>query len=636
MTDPLDPVRAVMQAPEDIGQADVPLAGVAPGPDVSGHDDWLPDADGTGPDFQMGDDPGHDPDDRAPPGADDPDLPPAARCVGLPLNDLGNARRFVIHFGRDLIFVPNLGWYCWTGQVWSADPDEMLVRGFAQRISALIEAELDHTRFDPWVLSAAAELGDAFTELAALKLIPLKSLTEEQKAEKQELEQKVRFGVSAKKEIAGTRGEIKSHALATGNGQKIEQLQFQAQTTLFQPVEALDAHPLAINTLSGVLQFARPLTAKSAATVTLLPHDRTQLHTKIMPVSWNPDARCDRFLQDLCRVQPDPLMRGFLQRWFGLSMTGLTGEQKLVFLHGGGRNMKSVIVDLMARIMGDYSATAKIESLIGKNRRSGGDATPDLVPLIGARMVRASEPEAGEQLQEAKIKELTGGEPILIRALNKGFVEVYPQFKLTITGNTKPEIRGTDDGIWRRVLLVPFLVQIPKTEIIDKDVFDGILWEERDGILQWLAEGLLDYLENGLQEPAAVIDATAEYREESDPLGQFLTDCCVVSGEARDVIRVAGLTEAFHYWQIERGAGQWKAGTVHRRLAAMAKHWRHPASGVTFVKGKSSLMQYEGIRLTDIFKDRFDRAPKDRDGRITGPATEAQAGIHDNPYEADF
>lgn len=631
MTDPLDPVRAVMQAPEDIGQADVPLASAAPG-----NDDWLPDADGTGPDFEHSGDPGPDSDGRAPPGTDDPDLPPAARCVGLPLNDLGNARRFVIHFGRDLIFVPNLGWHCWTGQVWSADPDDMRVRGHAQRISPLILAELDHLTFDPWVLESASGLTDVYADLAVLKSIPPKDMTPEQRVEKADLEQKKSFGTAAKRGIAASRDEIRAHALATGNARSIAALQYEAQTALFRPVEALDAHPLAINTLSGVLQFARPPVPGASPTVTLIPHDRAQLHTKIMPVKWDPKASCARFLHELGRVQPDPLMRAFLQRWFGLSMTGLTGEQKLVFLHGGGRNMKSVIVDLMARIMGDYATTAKIESLIGKNRRSGGDATPDLVPLIGARMVRASEPEAGEQLQEAKIKELTGGEPILIRALNKGFVEVYPKFKLTITGNTKPEIRGTDDGIWRRVLLVPFLVQIPKTEIIDKDVFDAILWEERDGILQWLAEGLLDYLEHGLQEPVAVTQATAEYREESDPLGQFLTDCCVVSGEARDVIRVASLTDAFHYWQLERGVGQWKGATVHKRLAAMAKHWRHPASGASFIKGKSSLMQYEGIRLTDMFKDRFDRAPKDRDGRITGPAAEAQSDLHANPYEADF
>ena len=632
MTDPLDPVRTVMQAPEDIGQADVPLASDT----AAGNGDWLPDADGTGPDFELSGDPGPVPDDRARPGADDPDLPPAARCVGLPLNDLGNARRFVIHFGQNLIFVPNLGWYCWTGQVWSADPDDMVVRGYAQRISPLITAELDHLKFDPWVERSAEELGDVFTQLAALKAIPLKLLTEEQKAEKAELEQRLRFGVAAKKDMAASRDEISAHALRTGNARAIADLQFEAQTALFQPVDALDAHPLSVNTLSGVLQFTRPAAPGDLSSVTLLPHDRAQLHTKIMPVQWNPDARCDRFLADLTRVQPDPAMRGFLQRWFGLSMTGLTGEQKLVFLHGGGRNMKSVIVDLMARIMGDYATTAKIESLIGKNRRSGGDATPDLVPLIGARMVRASEPEAGEQLQEAKIKELTGGEPILVRALNKGFVEVYPQFKLTITGNTKPEIRGTDDGIWRRVLLVPFLVQIPKSEIIDKDVLDAILWRERDGILQWLAEGLLDYLQNGLQEPAAVTQATAEYREESDPLGQFLTDCCLVTAESRDVIRSATLTEAFGYWQIERGVGQWKGTTVQKRLAAMARHWRHPVSGASFVKAKSSLMQYEGLRLTDTFRERFDRAPKDRDGRITGPATEVPSDPHANPYEADF
>lgn len=105
-------------------------------------------------------------------------------------------------------------------------------------------------------------------------------------------------------------------------------------------------------------------------------------------------------------------------------MTGLI-EQKFAFWYGSGANGKSVLIDLMAKMLGEYAATAKIESLTGRNRRSGGDATPDLVPLMGARMVRASEPEEGERLQEGVIKELTGGEPILVRALQKDFVEVH-------------------------------------------------------------------------------------------------------------------------------------------------------------------------------------------------------------------
>ena len=163
--------------------------------------------------------------------------------------------------------------------------------------------------------------------------------------------------------------------------------------------------------------------------------------------------------------------------------------------------------------------------------------------------MRTSEPDDGQRLQEGLIKELTGGEPILVRALNENFVLVYPIFKLTISGNHKPEIHGGDDGIWRRVMLVPFDVQIPQEE---RDPELGAkLWAERAGILNWLIKGLLEYLAHGLQVPDLVLAATAEYRDDSDPLSTFLTGCCGVCGNPEHSMRSKDLCDAYAFW-LER------------------------------------------------------------------------------------
>lgn len=614
MTDPLDPVRARMADPEDVDMGEVPVAGDAPGEEYDQHGD-------PGPDFREEAPP-------APPGEDE--LPPEARCAGLPLNDYGNGQRFVIHFGEDLLFVPRVGWFVWTGQVWSKDPDTISVRRKAQQIAALIKAEIRHLTHAPEDQALIDRAADLTAQEAEIDAVPVKDRTPDQAQRYAEVTAKLRRIRDLRDRLDKAKSQMRSHARGSGNSPKIKALIGESETAIARALEELDADPLMVNCQSGAL-LARGPTKDSIARVDLIPHSRDQLLTKMMPVDWVPDAPRPLFDAFMMRIQPDPQMRFFIQRWFGLSMTGLTGEQKLTFFYGGGANGKSVLVDLMARMMGDYAATAKIESLTGRNRRSGGDATPDLVPLIGARLVRASEPEEGERLQEGKIKELTGGEPILVRALNEDFIEALPKFKLTISGNHKPEIRGNDDGIWRRVLLVPFGVQIPKDE---RDPLLGEkLWAERDGILQWMVEGLIDYLQGGLREPEAVLSATAEYREESDPLGNFLTDCCIVTGDPADTVRTAELTNAFNYWLIERGVTQWKGTTIQRQLAGMAKHWRHPKTGLTIAKGKSSLSQYEGLRFTDIFKDRFDRAPKDAAGRALAAASDEPP--HGASYE-DF
>lgn len=562
--------------------------------------------------------------DGAPPAPTDGDAP-EARCIAFPLNDIGNGMRFVEHFGPNILWISRVGWFVWDGRVWAKDPDGIAVRRLAQKVSALIAREVRHL---PGPSPTEQEMIEARpgieADLARLKAKPKKDRTPDDIATEVDLTLRLKQIRAIENDESGLIGQWLRHAKNAGNSGPIANMIAESSVNLTRALDDLDARAFDVNTATGVLRFSVVSDPDSGmgrvAAVELLPHARDQLITKMMTIEYDPDARAPMFEAFLARIQPAAEMRAFLQRWFGLSMTAHTGEQKLAFLHGMGANGKSVLVDLMARMLGDYAATAKIESLTGKNRRGGGDATPDLVPLMGARMVRASEPDEGERLQEGIIKELTGGEPILVRALHSDFVEVRPVFKLTISGNHKPEIRGTDDGIWRRVLLVPFDVQIPKAER-DADLLHKLM-QEGPGILNWLVEGLLAYLEGGLQEPDAVLDATREFREESDPVGAFLGECTVVSGSDTDFMKARELIEAFNHWLDEKGETRWGGRTVSNHLSRKASRWRHPETGRSYIKGKSGVTGYRGIRLTDVFKARFDEREQKAWGRSSSAVTD--------------
>ena len=328
-------------------------------------------------------------------------------------------------------------------------------------------------------------------------------------------------------------------------------------------------------------------------------------------------------------------MQAFLQRWFGYSMLGLTNEQALAFFYGMGANGKSALTDLMARLMGSYAATAKIESLTGQNRRSGGDATPDLISIVAARMVRASEPEKGVQWQEGLIKQLTGGEPILVRALNENFFECTPKFKLTIGGNHAPDIRGMDDGIWRRLMIVPFNVQIPKPDR-DPVIVERML-EEGPGILNWLVEGARAYLEAGLAPPAEVSAATDELRQDADPYGKFLDEVCLVTGDDRDSITSRELMHCFMYWQMRKGETPFKERTISTNMKDHSRRWRSPKTGKQFTARETGRFTgYDGLTLTDMFRREWDAAPKDQTGRALSVGKGEDDDDDRGSYRGDF
>lgn len=590
MSDQIDKVRETLAQAED----------VTPDPDQQ-----------NGEDGPQGDpqDPGHDQSDPPANGACDDQLAPEGAI--FPLNDIGNGKRFALYFGEDVMHVPRVGWFLWTGKVWKKDDDEVAVRRKAQEIPAKILNEARHVAYADWELKTMAEEPMVRAKLKVFEDSKSEDRTAEQETEYLDLVKRIGRINTIKSQFQHRKKKHRDYSLSSGNSAKLTNMVLEAKVNLSRDLVQLDAEPLAINTESGVLRFkveGGPGTGFSR-TVKLERHDhsRSDRITKIMPVEYDEKAICKEWDKFVCRILPDPEIRGFVQRWMGLSMTSVI-EQHLAFFYGSGANGKSVLVDTIARLMGSYAATAKIESLTGTNKRGGGDATPDLIPLMGARMVRASEPEEGERLREAEIKAMTSGEPFLVRALHSDFIEFKPLFKLTISGNHKPEIRGTDDGIWRRVMLVPFDVQIPEAERRDFEEFVGELLKEGPGILNWLVAGLEDYLESGLRIPAAIADATKSYREESDPMQVFLDQCCIVTGSETDFTTTRELVDAFQFWIEESGQSRWRDRTVTVRLKDKAGRWRDPRTGKTFDAAKRSVAGYIGLTITDIFKSRMAEA----------------------------
>lgn len=379
-------------------------------------------------------------------------------------------------------------------------------------------------------------------------------------------------------------------------------------------VEELNRDLFALNCLSGTLRFHRvEEDGKRRWAVRLDPHRPGDLISRRAEVSLARAARAPQFETFLKQVMPNVDLRRFLQRFMGYCLLGSTAEQCLLFFYGAGRNGKSTFVDVMTEVLGDYAVSMSIDSFAGDKRRAGAEATPDLARLPGARMVAASEPEMGTHLKDALIKTLTGGEPIPVRRLNQDFFELIPQFKIILSGNHKPIIRDDSDGIWRRVLLVPWEIQIAESEV-DRDLKRKLL-TEREGIFAWMVKGALDYLEHGLGVPDAVRAATSEYREESDPIGAFIRNGCDVTGSDDDRSGPEELFAGYCNFARREGLSEFRSPTFSRRFPDnQRKSWRAPDGSMRqFRKGKSNgNTVYYGITVKAEYMPRHDGPPPGR------------------------
>jgi putative DNA primase/helicase len=231
-------------------------------------------------------------------------------------------------------------------------------------------------------------------------------------------------------------------------------------------------------------------------------------------------ADCPTWLAFLAQATGgDQDLIGFLQRWFGYCLTGITREHALLFVYGPGGNGKGVLLVTVAGILGTYATNAAMDTFTA----SQGDRHPTVLAMLhGARMVMTTETEEGRAWAESRIKALTGGDPITARFMRQDFFTFTPAFKLTISGNHKPALRNVDEAARRRFNVVPFLHKParPDHQLPEK------LKAEWPAILRWMIEGCLAWQRDGLQRPKAVLDATAEYFAEQDVLAQWVEEGC--------------------------------------------------------------------------------------------------------------
>ena len=219
----------------------------------------------------------------------------------------------------------------------------------------------------------------------------------------------------------------------------------------------------------------------------------------------------------------DAELIAFLQRYIGYCLTGETVEHVFVFAYGKGANGKGVFLNTIVKVFGEYAVVADMATFIdSKNDRH----PTELAKLRGARLVVAQETQQGRSWDEAKIKAITGGDKQTARFMRQDFFDFYPTFKLFIAGNHKPTLKVVDEAMRRRLLLVPFTVQIPPAE---RDVnLSAKLEDEWPAVLRWAINGCLEWQRIGLAPPKAVTDATAEYFAAEDAFGQWLEDDCDV------------------------------------------------------------------------------------------------------------
>ena len=301
-----------------------------------------------------------------------------------------------------------------------------------------------------------------------------------------------------------------------------------------------DTHANCLNVANGFLNLD---------TGNLEPHSPSQLATHLVPFDYNPTAECPLWEKYLSEAQPDPEVVKFLQRVAGYCLSASTSEEAVFFNVGGGANGKSTMIETMAHIMGEYAIAMPTKTILVENL----DSIPnDVAKLPGRRFATIMETDAGKKLSEARIKSLASGERMPARHLFKDWFEFNPVAKFMMASNHKPEVKGTDDGIWRRIVLIDWPVRFSDEEQ-DKNLKEK-LRAEGEGILAWMVRGYSMWKAQGLDIPQPVVQATAEYRTDEDVIGEFIKERCVVDlGNASLKMTNKRMRGGYDEWCKENG-----------------------------------------------------------------------------------
>lgn len=540
------------------------------------------------------------PDGGAADGGDgDPGGDTLAWCAKLDHSDTDNGKRLIAHFGGDLVVmaqdeVSAGSWLAWTGTHWD------LAGGLA-RASVTVQ------RLGDLIVQEAAFLEP--TQRERRQMEAAEPYTERKRDELSDVErQLLRDGESAAEALDKRRSKRRAFGVSSKNKARMEAALHCAGPRLRRAPDAFNPDTLRIACATHTLTFARerddecpdPETERWKGVCHAEPgHRREDWITAMVPQPWKVAAGAPRWRAFLERMLPDAEKRRTVQQFTGLGLLSLP-VQFLMFHYGLGANGKSVFLETITRVLGPSLAIGlPRESIVGGSERASGGASPDIARLYGKRMVRILEVAGNVPLQEDMIKKLTGGEAIPVRSLYKGYFEFANFATPHMSGNDFPTITGTDNGIWRRMLLVHWDQTIPEEERGDfEEVVSRFVREEGAGILAWMAEGVCDYLAHGLVIAPSVRADTQHYREDMDPVGEFLAACVRPSQGGRETAHA--LYEAYNSWSLANAKRTLSQTRFGKRLKQLYEHG--PIAGRIY---------YHGVELHDV-PDRPD-APQPQD-----------------------
>lgn len=297
-----------------------------------------------------------------------------------------------------------------------------------------------------------------------------------------------------------------------------------------------DQEKMLLNTPSGYIDLTNGI---------LHDHDYRKMFTQETGIDYTTNIDCPLWIEFLNQTfSNDKELIHFVQKIVGYSLTGSNVEQVMFILYGNGRNGKSVFLNIIKYIAGSYAKTMNAASIMQKHNSSGQGPSSDIARLEGARLVVSSEANEGDRLDESLIKQMTGGDTLVARYSYGRDFEFNPVFKLWMATNHMPKIYGTDEGIWRRLVIVPFNHTV-KRENIDKNLEDKLKAESM-GILKWAIDGAMMWQREGLNEPEIVKQTGHEYREEMDVIQAFLDEECTISQQLK--VRASDLFDAYKDW----------------------------------------------------------------------------------------
>ncbi len=360
-------------------------------------------------------------------------------------------------------------------------------------------------------------------------------------------------------EAAGLQGESERRELAKHAERSEGQRRMAGMIELAKSDRRIAALPESFDTASTCYLLNVNNGTLDLRAGTLGPHHPENGITKLAPVDYDPGARSDLWERFLVRALPDPDDRAFVQRYIGSALTADAGDQSLVLFYGPGANGKSTLLETIQAALGDYGHKAAFDTLLEAPVRSDRRGSPraDLLALRGARFVTAVEAGEGRRLDEQLVKELTGGDQVTARGVYHDEQTTFrPACKIVLAVNHRPEVRGSDDAIWRRVLEVPFAVTIPIAER-DPKLSDRLREPEHQrAVLAWAVAGCRDWLNppagmDRLRSPEAVVAASRAYRIGQDELLPFIEDCCQLDPNGR--VSNKELRAAYLAWASANG-----------------------------------------------------------------------------------